>query len=39
MTELTPADPEDYRELAGMTTLAAEAEAYLRQVEGGGAAA
>ncbi len=33
------ADPEQYRELAGMTTLAAEAEAYLRQVEGGGAAA
>lgn len=28
------ADPEDYRELAGMTTLAAEAEAWLRQVGG-----
>ena len=28
------ADPECYRELAGMTTLASEAEAYLRQVEG-----
>jgi hypothetical protein len=28
------ADPEDYRELAGMPTLAAEAEAYLRSAAG-----
>ena len=27
-------DPEDYRELAGMPTLAAEAEAWLRQIGG-----
>jgi hypothetical protein len=29
------ADPEDYREVAGMPTLAAEAEAWLRQAGGG----
>jgi hypothetical protein len=29
------ADPEDYREIAGLPTLAAEAEAYLRQIGGG----
>lgn len=29
------ADPEDYRELAGMPTLAAEAEAWLRQIQEG----
>lgn len=28
-------DPEDYRELAGMPTLAAEAEAWLRQIQDG----
>lgn len=29
------ADPEDYRELAGLPTLAAEAEAWLRRMSGG----